>query len=331
MAVRLQIVVLLMCVGVSAFANKSFRQFEVAFAQFELGQNTTGPSVEVLQAAHEEVERARGVRDTQFLERVCESNALKILEAGRVQDAIWLLFDCNMLEEGQYLSSLLERYLNEHELSRGKKIGQGKNGAIWATIGKIKVVAKQPSATDQRFWFLSKLYQRYGVAASRLAESLGLSTVPHFQTKLVGDEIWTVQVAIENSEVSGIDFKGDFENYTKYLPELFVIDYLSQNFDRHGGNSLRTADDRIIGIDNEMWFLTPFFVSSSARVKEYTVNKALYERILQLRKSDIDQIFKGTLSMYERQIVWLRMKKLKSIVRVSSSDESPARACSAIF
>lgn len=249
---------------------------------------------------------------------LCSKYALDYIGGLRVQEAIWLLTDCHNKPASDLLYGLLENHLLTAPLKETRKIGDGLNGSSFGFAGNIPVVIKDSKNVATRFKFYASRFQRYGYAASVLAQTLEFTISPTLAVRTKKGGTLSVQIALQNAKNSGINFKKNAEFYGVFSEELFILDFLTQNLDRHQGNSMWDARGELIAIDNESWVMTPFSLNRVSRTDSFGVTEETYEKIHNIQKSDFYDRMKDSLTPFEFSILWNRLLTLRNILYVKN-------------
>lgn len=187
--------------------------------------------------------------------------ASKLFDDGRIQEGIWLLDSFGFYAEAEFLSKKLEELLESKPLVANNYItAYGASEPRWGKAGSFPVVIK----TEDHTWAGAMLAEEWVYKLDRI---LGLNLVPlTFIGKINGYD-FSAQVAIMNAHDSEIEFR--MSGYNNHFPELFILDFLIQNRDRHGQNSIFTPMGDLVAIDN----------GHSAAIKQHQDNGMLWRKI----------------------------------------------------
>lgn len=120
-------------------------------------------------------------------------------------------------------------------------VGKGVSGSSWGTIGKFPVVVKP----EDRGW---KGSLRAEILAYHLDRMLGLNLVTVAAPQVLNGVEYSIHAVIKNVQDSGLNFRDS--GYQEVYPDIFVLDFLTRNSDRHHHNSLAHPFGNLVAIDN---------------------------------------------------------------------------------
>jgi hypothetical protein len=158
---------------------------------------------------------------------------------GRLQEGIWFLDLLGYYAESEYYSQMLVQHIEYGEIKKNEAIGSGGSRPYWGTSDAIPVVIKETE------WEGSTGAE---VFAYHLDRILGLNIVPVTVNAFFESKIRSVQIALRDVEITGINFHND--GYLEEHSEIFILDFLLGHADRHDRNSLTSALGFLVAIDN---------------------------------------------------------------------------------
>ena len=185
--------------------------------------------------------------------------------------------------------------------------------AQFQTVDQAKAVFDAGKASEIDF----KDTYRYNIAGYRLAQLLGIDTVPmSVQRRYKGKDAavtwWIDDVMFDESgrlELGDANMMGpDPQRTQRQLHIMRVWDELIQNRDRNRGNVLWTKDWTMWLIDHMRAFRTS---TSLLKPDELIrIERTLFDKMKQLTEQSITQVMKGTLARNEIRSVLRRRDAL---------------------
>lgn len=231
------------------------------------------------------------------------------MKEGDLQTAAWLLRDAGKKTEAFALEAHI-RFILSHGKILSKGLTQDHSAAVLNFEGNVQAVIKTYTGLRQSSLPYNEIFVYH------LDRLLKFDLVPTTVVRNVDQKLASLQILIKNTQRGGVDFR--LENYTD--DQLYALDFITENLDRHGGNWLKTIHKKVIAIDNSIIFGHPLcghlkelvpdrVVTRSAR----SINSVLAQKLLEHKnKGDIKWLaeyekYKMTISP---QIIELRIKDL---------------------
>lgn len=205
------------------------------------------PTVEQIQAMQVgEVQLQKSLRKYRFASPQALQSARTLseqyLQLSRHTEAGWALEAAGDFENGQRLMRQVEDHLQNLpiinlSIPQGLTSSNGRKGFI-ADLHTVLVKSDSPQLVgDIRL-------ERWAYLLDRL---FGFNLVPPTVLRIVEGRISSVQYWIHDSAPSEIDLRKG--GYKDVPPELYILDFLIMNADRHGANSLRRLGGKWVAID----------------------------------------------------------------------------------
>jgi hypothetical protein len=173
--------------------------------------------------------------------------------------------------------------------------------AQFQTVDQARALFEAGKASEVDF----KDTYRYNIAGYRLAQLIGLETVPmsvgrRYKGKDAAVTWWIDDVMFDESgriKLEGQSLGPDPQRTTKQLHVMRVWDELIQNRDRNRGNMLWTKDWTMWLIDHTRAFRTGASLLKPAEL--IRVERALFDKMKLLTEQSLTQVMKGMLNRGE--------------------------------
>ena len=185
--------------------------------------------------------------------------------------------------------------------------------AQFQTVDQARNVFSAGKASEVDF----KDTYRYNIAGYRLAQMVGLQTVPmsierRYKNKDAAVTWWIDDVIFdEGGRIKRPDRLGpDPERTQKQIHIMFVWDELIQNRDRNSGNIVWTKDWTMWLIDHTRAFRSGGSLLRPDRLVR--VERTMFDRMKQLTEASVSQVMKRTLNQGEIRAM---LKRRDAIVR----------------
>lgn len=204
-------------------------QFQITGDQAELFKQ----KFEALQNAYEKNEvidpaEAYGLAETYFAD-------------GRLQEGIWLLDQLGFFADAEKFSEQFEQKLKVEPLVLSGPVGMGITRPQWGTAAHFPVIAKP----EDWAWRGSKDAEIWTYHLDRI---LGLNLVTLAVKREINGIEYSIHPALQQVKASDVRFLS--RNYNGEYPEMFLLDFLTRNMDRHEKNSLVSPLGFFVAIDN---------------------------------------------------------------------------------
>lgn len=167
--------------------------------------------------------------------------SLALFIDGRPQEGIWILDRLGLVSEAEWFAEKLEKNLLTGPFEIGAAIGKGVSHSKWGKVENFPVVVKPADSN----WKGSREAEIWAYHLDRI---LGLNLVTVAVSAKHDGALYSLHPALQQVKDSGLDFRGG--GYTGEYPEIFVLDFLIQNTDRHSQNSLTSPLGFLVAIDN---------------------------------------------------------------------------------
>jgi hypothetical protein len=172
--------------------------------------------------------------------------------------------------------------------------------AQFQTVDQAKALFTAGKASEVDF----KDTYRYNIAGYRLAQMVGLQTVPmsverRYKNKDAAVTWWVDDVMFDElGRAKQADKLGpDPERTQKQIHIMYVWDELIQNRDRNGGNILWTKDWTLWLIDHTRAFRTGGSLLKPDRLVR--VERTMFDKMKQLSEASVSEVMKRTLNRGE--------------------------------
>jgi hypothetical protein len=230
--------------------------------------------------------------------------ALRLLSDGRIQEAIWLMDRGGLYGFAEEISGRLEKILLNGSLNILSPVGVGITGALHGSIGSFKLIIKPTEA-------YYKDSVRTESAVYKLARLLGLPIVVTTVSRNLNGAAYSVQVAIQGATHSGLNFLKYPVLYVDAFSDIFLLDYLLQNSDRHEQNSLTGLDQRTFSIDNARANFSGIHNSIDI-TKEINFSPQLLTTLFHISIKDLQTAVSDSFTQEEIVILMGRIDALKT-------------------
>jgi len=161
------------------------------------------------------------------------------LQNQHIQEAIWALDRGGRYAEAEYLAGHYEEFLQSAEIVKVRALGTGVSRPKLVTFAnglqEIIKPADWKSSVDSEIW----TYQ-----FDRL---VGLNVVAAAVKRMIGGREYSAHGFVNGARETDIDLKdaGDVR-----FPDIYLLDFLIKNIDRHEQNSMWTMGKRMFGVDH---------------------------------------------------------------------------------
>lgn len=234
--------------------------------------------------------------------------AVSYMHEDRWQEAIWILKRSGLLSYGISLEKTLAEALSKNALTVGNKIGKGVSGSAVGTLQlsaqrTIKVVVKPrdggfQGSSESEVW------------AYDLDEILFLNIVPIAVARNVNGADQTIHLMVPDAQDSGLNFRDS--GYQPAYPDIYFLDYLIGNVDRHYQNSMFSKAKRLFAIDHGRGLYLPkaSYGKRGIHVMPYQANFVPTALVLQRLRSMTLEQFTSLLpkNMSETTVQYLTTK-----------------------
>lgn len=241
--------------------------------------------------------------------------ALELFNDGRVQEGIWVLDHLGLFGEAELFSQALEKSLADGPVVKGAPVGRGVTESSWATVNKTPVLVKPK---EKGIWNGSDAAE---VLSYHLDRILGLNMVVTAVGVFMNEIPYSIHIALKDFENSGIRFIGNYDkaevgaNY----PEMFVLDFLIKNLDRHGGNSLTGPLGFLVAIDNgrsaHLGDYKDLSLMNWRYISEYSLKKLPRREILHTIAGIDLEVFKSEFARFAPQEVVMKVAANLAILK----------------
>ena len=161
------------------------------------------------------------------------------LKNGRVQEAIWALEKGGLFFESEELIQFIQNRLKSEKVIVGERVGIGVTRPQYGQIGGLQVIMKEfdkKSSIESEIW------------AYQLDRALGLNLIPIAIERIIDGQRNSVHLYLHSSKKTGLDFV--LSPYQKHHADLYLLDFLLGQKDRHSGNSLYSVSGKMVAIDH---------------------------------------------------------------------------------
>lgn len=161
------------------------------------------------------------------------------LTNARIQEAIWAFERGGLYSEAEALTQQVESLLSTGDLSIGNRVGRGISKSFFGKVGGIPVLIKprdEKKSVEAEVWTF------------QLDRALGLNLVPTVIKRTVNGEEYSVHLLLNGATLSGLNFRD--RGYQLEYPEIYVLDFITDQLDRHYENSMFDVADRLFAIDH---------------------------------------------------------------------------------
>ena len=186
--------------------------------------------------------------------------------------------------------------------------------AQFQTVDQAKAIFEAGKASEIDF----KDTYRYNIAGYRLAQMVGLQTVPmsverRYKNKNAAVTWWIDEVMFDEAgrQKQQDRFGPDPERTQKQIYVMRVWDELIQNKDRNTGNILWTKDWTLWLIDHTRAFRTGGSLLKPDEILR--IERTMFDKMKQLTEASVTQVMKGTLTRGEIRAM---LKRRDTIVRL---------------
>lgn len=174
--------------------------------------------------------------------RAAQNLSNQYLQLSRHAEAAWALEAAGDFFNGQKLMSEVEQHLQNLPIVNlaiaEPTASRGREGFI-ADLHTVFVKQDLPNQiSDIRV-------ERWAYLLDRL---LGLNVVPPTVIRMIDGKLSSVQYWIHNGNMTSLDFRNG--GYHRAPAELYLLDFLIMNADRHAANSLHRFGQKWVAIDN---------------------------------------------------------------------------------
>lgn len=200
------------------------------------------------------------------------------MQADHWQEAIWTLKRTGLMSYGLHLEKVLSHVLENGQVNMGGAVGKGVNYSTFGAMAlsrtrSIKVIIKSadsqaPNSLNSEVW------------AHQIDDLLLLNVVPIAVRRQIGHNQYSVHLLVPDATDSGLNFRDS--GYQTSYPEIYFLDFLIGNVDRHYENSMFSKSGRLFAIDHGRGLYTGVgYVRSNIHTGIYQKNYVLPALILQ--------------------------------------------------
>ncbi|MFP5519924.1 MAG: hypothetical protein ACLGGX_08470 [Bdellovibrionia bacterium] len=219
-----------------------------------------------------------------------ESVAFYFLKQGYIQEALWVLAAERPSRKAEEIITFLQKIFETEPIIFADPAIQNSlpytyNSVRLGYIAGIKVIIKNHKLANG---YIAETW------AYELDRTLGLNIVPLTVFRSAPQPI-SIQLFLPDSKISNIEFKDTgYWNHVEY-PEIFLLDYILLQWDRHGRNSLFTPSGRLAAIDNDMvegvymtgaWKMIGHALDRNFDHQKFQLTKKTKDTILNLHKNE---------------------------------------------
>lgn len=195
--------------------------------------------------------------------------------------------------------------------------------AQFQTVDQAKALFEAGKASEVDF----KDTYRYNIAGYRLAQMVGLQTVPmsverRYKNKDAAVTWWIDEVMFDESGRQKLvdKFGPDPERTAKQIHVMRVWDELIQNRDRNSGNILWTKDWTLWLIDHTRAFRTGGSLLKPDEIVR--IERTMFDKMKQLTEASVTQVMKGTLTRGEIRAMLKRRDAIVGLVETQIAKRS---------
>jgi hypothetical protein len=195
--------------------------------------------------------------------------------------------------------------------------------AQFQTVDQAKALFEAGKASEVDF----KDTYRYNIAGYRLAQMVGLQTVPmsverRYKNKDAAVTWWIDDVMFDESGRQKLvdKFGPDPERTAKQIHSMRVWDELIQNRDRNTGNILWTKGWTLWLIDHTRAFRTGGSLLKPDEIVR--IERTMYDKMKQLTEASVTQTMKGTLTRGEIRAMLKRRDAIVGLVEKQIAQRS---------
>lgn len=253
--------------------------------------------------------------------------SLIFLEQRRPQEAIWALDGAGLFELGDYGSLRYRNFLQTTPIANPAPGGGASATEMFSFGGGHGAVAKH-IGSDPAPRLVEIDQSRLEVFAFEFDRLIGLNRVPTtvFRVNKAGAEV-SAQALVPNTGATEIDFRD--EGYTskkKFVEDVWLIDYLLQNSDRHWQNSLYTLEGDIVLIDQGRTFHVPRGHSHGALAPEpkqidFAINQDLLRNLHDL---PVDLLRERYVSLIGEELMNDLVERIQNVRRAFARPNGPS-------
>ncbi len=226
---------------------------------------------------------------------------------GRAQEAIWALERDHRYAEAEALTEKIQSTLESDKIEFFHSIAtdrEDSNPHLVTFASGLQAMIK--SIDDSGLESIEN-----EIAAFKLDRFLGLNRVPITVKRKIGSSFFGVQLWVPDSHPSHLEFRDKpKENYIRH-PDIWLLDFLLGSWDRHGRNSLITADQYLVAIDNGRIGRENLLRDSLA--DSISVDKEMKNRLAHFNEYLLDYELEGLLSHDHRTQLIARIKRLNQL------------------
>jgi hypothetical protein len=162
------------------------------------------------------------------------------LQNGRLQEAMWALEKGGLYQYAEYLSQKIQEVLSTGQLKFKERIGQGVSGSFFGVINDHLEVVIKPR--DQKLSVESEVW------SFQIDRALGTNLVPTAIKRTENNVDYSLHLRILNAKQSGKNFRD--QGYSDQHPDIYVLDFIIFNVDRHYQNSMFSDNGKLFAIDH---------------------------------------------------------------------------------
>ncbi len=195
--------------------------------------------------------------------------------------------------------------------------------AQFQTVDQAKALFEAGKASEVDF----KDTYRYNIAGYRLAQMVGLQTVPmsverRYKNMNAAVTWWVDDVMFDEAgrQKAQDKFGPDPERTQKQIYVMRVWDELIQNKDRNTGNILWTKDWTLWLIDHTRAFRTGGSLLKPDEIVR--IERTMFDKMKQLTEASVTQVMKGTLTRGEIRAMLTRRDTIVRLVEAQIAKRS---------